>query len=91
MKFKKSDVDGNAYIDDQREQYKKRTGFTDTQYYKVVTLSCKFYLQAVETGKDIKGNQLSEEDISICEMLYNKMQKEIAIAEANFNKEREQS
>ncbi|PDY93222.1 hypothetical protein CON09_08325 [Bacillus anthracis] len=80
MQFKGSDVDGKSYVNNEREQYKKRTGFTDTQYYKIVTLSCKFYIQGFETGQDIQGNPLSEEEISICKMLYDKMQGEIALA-----------
>lgn len=88
--FKGSDVDGNAYKDNEREQYKKRTGFTDTDYYKIVTLSCKLYKQGYETSKDIEGNDLSEEEISICKMLYGKMQNEIKLAEDKFNKDREE-
>lgn len=89
--FKGSDVDGKSYVNNEREQYKKRTGFTDTQYYKIVTLSCKFYIQGFETGKDIQGNPLSEEEISICKMLYDKMQGEIALAKEKHMLDEEQS
>ncbi len=90
--FKGSDVDGNAYIEKEREDYKKRTGFNDTQYYKIVTMSQKFYKQGFETGKDVLGNALSEEEISICKMLYDRMHGEIELARDKFNKDnKEQS
>ncbi|HDR3499604.1 TPA: hypothetical protein QCN48_005062 [Bacillus toyonensis] len=90
INFKGSDVDGKSYVNNEREQYKKRTGFTDTQYYKIVSLSCKFYIQGYETGKDIQGNPLSEEEISICKMLYDKMQGEIALAKEKHMLDREE-
>lgn len=76
--------DNYDYVGHQREQYKKRTGFTDSDYYKVVTLSMKFYKQAVEHRKDISGHELTDEEVNICESLIIKMNKEIALAKKKF-------
>jgi hypothetical protein len=76
--------DNYNMVDHQRDEYKKRTGFNDTQYFKVVSLSMKFYKQAVEHGKDISGNELSEEEINICAGLVQKMTKEIELAKKKF-------
>jgi hypothetical protein len=83
-------MQGKDYINDQREMYKERNDFTNTDYYKIVSLSMKFYKQGAETGKDMYGNNLTDEEIKICEMLVKKMTVEIAEAEKNFMKEDEQ-
>jgi hypothetical protein len=77
----------DEFKDELREEYKQRTGFTDSDYYKVVSLSMKFYQQGAETGKDVLGNPLTEEEVQICKGLIVKMTKEIALAEENFYKE----
>ncbi|MGG0487205.1 hypothetical protein ABEY65_28045 [Priestia aryabhattai] len=72
------------YVGHQREAYKQRTGFTDTDYFKVVSLSMKFYKQAVEHRRDISGHELTEEEINICAGLIQKMTKEIELAKQKF-------
>jgi hypothetical protein len=81
------EVNKNDFKDHNREEYKQRTGFTDTQYYKVVSLSLKFYEQAGKTGKDIEGNDLTPEEIAICNGLVSKMKNEMALHEEQFIKD----
>jgi hypothetical protein len=73
-------------VDHNREGYKKRNNFTDSDYYKIVSLSMKFYEQGVKYGKDIAGNDLTEEEIKICDMLIEKMIKEMALTKEAFEK-----
>jgi len=75
-----------SVVDHNREGYKARNNFTDSDYYKIVSLSMKFYRQGVEYGKDIAGNDLTEEEIKICEILIEKMIKEMAITKEAFEK-----
>jgi len=79
----------NKFKDHVREEYKKRNGFTDSDYYKIVSFSMKLYKQCAETGKDVLGNELPLEEIKIAENLIVRMTKEIAMAEEQFNKDKE--
>ena len=76
--------------DHNREGYKKRNNFNDSDYYKIVSLSMKFYRQGVEYGKDIAGNDLTEEEIKICGILIEKMTREMAITKEAFEKKEDE-
>ncbi|MDR7207650.1 hypothetical protein [Priestia megaterium] len=77
-------------VDHNREGYKQRNNFTDSDYFKIVSLSMKFYRQGVEYGKDIAGNDLTEEEIKICEILIEKMKREMAITKEAFEKKEDE-
>jgi hypothetical protein len=84
------EINKHDYRDHNRQEYKQRTGFNDTQYYKVVSLSLKFYEQAVKTGKDIEGNSLTPEEIAICDGLVSKMKREMELHREQFLKDQEE-
>jgi len=46
--------------------------------------------RAMRQARNIQGNPLSEEEISICKMLYDKMQGEIALAKEKFILDKEE-
>jgi hypothetical protein len=76
------------YKNHTREEYKKRNNFTDSDYYKIVSFSVKLYEQCAETGRDVLGEDLTEEEINIAKMLIKRMQGELKLHEAEFYKDR---
>jgi hypothetical protein len=84
-------MQSDEYRNHTREEYKKRNSFTDSDYYKIVSFSMKLYKQCAETGKDVLGNALPQEEIKIAENLIVRMTREIALAEEQFNADKENS
>jgi hypothetical protein len=80
-------MQGKEYINHAREEYKKRNNFTDTDYYKIVSFSVKLYKQCAETGKDVLGNDLTEEEVKMSEMLIKRMTGELKMNEEEFLKD----
>jgi hypothetical protein len=78
----------NEFKDHTREEYKQRHNFTDTDYYKIVSFSVKLYKQCAETGKDVFGNDLTEEEIKISKGLITRMSGDLKMYEEQFNKDR---
>lgn len=79
----------SKFVNHVREEYKRRNNFSDTDYYKIVSFSVKLYEQCAETGKDVLGADLSEEEIKIAKGLIVRMQGELKLHEEQFNADRE--
>jgi hypothetical protein len=61
--FYKDKGNHDTFKDDRREAFKARNSFTDSMYYRICKVTIKLYKQALETGKDIHGNDLSSEEL----------------------------
>ena len=79
----------NKFVNHVREEYKQRHNFTDTDYYKIVSFSVKLYKQCAETGKDVFGNALTEEEVQISKGLITRMSGDLKMYEDQFNADRE--
>jgi len=81
----------NKFVNHVREEYKQRHNFTDTDYYKIVSFSVKLYKQCAETGKDVFGNDLTEEEVQISKNLITRMTGDLKMYEEQFNADQEKS
>ena len=79
----------NKFVNHVREEYKERHNFSDTDYYKIVSFSVKLYKQCAETGKDVFGDTLSEEEVQISKNLITRMTGDLKMYEEQFNEDRE--
>jgi len=81
----------NKFVNHVRDEYKARHNFSDTDYYKIVSFSVKLYKQCAETGKDVLGNDLTEEEIKISKGLITRMTGDLKMYEEQFNADSEKS
>jgi hypothetical protein len=82
-------VDADDFKTYEREEYKKRNDFNDTDYYKVVSFSMKLYQQAVSEKKDMLGEPFSKEELAIAANLIERMTGELAMHREAFEKDKE--
>ena len=81
----------NKFVNHVKEEYKERHNFSETDYYKIVSFSVKLYKQCAETGKDVFGNDLTEEEIKISKGLITRMTGDLKMYEEQFNADSEKS
>jgi hypothetical protein len=82
--FYKDKATPDNFKDDRREAFKARNSFTDTMYYRICKVTIKLYKQALETGKDVHGNDLSSEELEAVKFSHDSNISELEKAEKVF-------
>jgi hypothetical protein len=82
--FYKDKASRDDFKDCRREDFKARNNFTDSMYYRICKVTIKLYKQALETGKDVHGNDLSSEELEAVKFSHDSNISELEKAEKVF-------